>query len=254
VLWRSTLPDVRAIVAALLIGCAEHEDGVPTAADAEAGADAVAVDTAMPDSGATDTADTIVDTGTDLPVIEPGISTTATPIFSPAPGTYDGCGPLIVTIVCTTAGATIHYTTDGTDPTTSSPIYTAPIEVMGTITLKAFARASDHKDSVIVTGFYTTALPTAKPVAPTFNPPGGSFTMPPRVSLSTPTAGATICYTLDGVAPECECKTGLCRAGTTYADPFVVTPTASGTKVNAIACVKGPSSDVVSATYTSASP
>jgi Chitobiase/beta-hexosaminidase C-terminal domain len=42
-------------------------------------------------------------------------ATVATPTFSPSPGTYDSS--LSVTISCATAGATIHYTTHGQDPT-----------------------------------------------------------------------------------------------------------------------------------------
>ncbi len=45
----------------------------------------------------------------------------AAPTFSPAPGTYPG--DIDVRLACATPGALIRYTTDGTAPTGSSPLY-----------------------------------------------------------------------------------------------------------------------------------
>jgi len=44
-----------------------------------------------------------------------------------------------VTLATDTADAVIHYTTDGSEPTTGSPVYSAPIVVNGDMTIKAFA-------------------------------------------------------------------------------------------------------------------
>jgi hypothetical protein len=49
----------------------------------------------------------------------------ATPTFSPAAGTYSS--PQSIAISDATSGAAIYYTTDGTTPTTSSPVYNGPI-------------------------------------------------------------------------------------------------------------------------------
>jgi hypothetical protein len=62
---------------------------------------------------------------------------TATPTFSPEPGTYTSAQT--VTISDATTGATIYYTTNGTAPTTSSTKYTGPITVSGTETIKAIS-------------------------------------------------------------------------------------------------------------------
>jgi len=68
-------------------------------------------------------------------------ATVATPVFSPAAGTYGAVQN--VTITCATAGAAIHYTIDGTTPTASSPTYTAAVPVTTTATtIKAMATAA----------------------------------------------------------------------------------------------------------------
>ena len=61
----------------------------------------------------------------------------AAPTFSPKAGTY--YEPQSVTISCATEGASIYYTTNGADPTTSSTKYTAPINVSATTTTKAIS-------------------------------------------------------------------------------------------------------------------
>jgi hypothetical protein len=77
----------------------------------------------------------------------------ATPVFSPKPKTYTT--PQSVTITDALAAATIYYTTDGTNPTTSSPVYVSPITVSSTETLKARAMAAGYLDSPVETGKYT---------------------------------------------------------------------------------------------------
>ena len=73
---------------------------------------------------------------------------------------------LIRTIVlsCATDGATIYYTTDGSDPTTASAVYTGPIEIPSTataFTLKTRATKTDMVPSAIQSAAFTFgALPT----------------------------------------------------------------------------------------------
>ena len=54
------------------------------------------------------------------------------------------------TITCTTVGATIYYTTDGSDPTTSSTPYSSAFSVASGVTVKAFAYKDNYKSSGIV--------------------------------------------------------------------------------------------------------
>lgn len=81
------------------------------------------------------------------------VETVATPTFSPAGGTYTGAQS--VTIGCATAGATIHYTTDGSTPTTSSSVYSDAINVTSSCTIKAIAVKSGMNNSEVASATYT---------------------------------------------------------------------------------------------------
>lgn len=72
----------------------------------------------------------------------------AKPTFTPAAGTY--YAPFDVTIKSGTTGATVHYTTDGTDPTTASPVYANPITISATTTVKAIAVLDDKVSDIAV--------------------------------------------------------------------------------------------------------
>jgi len=74
------------------------------------------------------------------------------PTFSPAAGSYFTAQD--VTMTTTTAGADIYYTTDNTDPDNTSTMYTAPVNVAATTTLKAVAFDGTNY-STITTGTYT---------------------------------------------------------------------------------------------------
>ena len=78
---------------------------------------------------------------------------TATPAFSPAGGTYTSTQTVVISD--STAGATIYYTTDGSNPSSSSPVYTAPLIVSATTTINAIAIASGAAPSEIGLGAYT---------------------------------------------------------------------------------------------------
>lgn len=81
-----------------------------------------------------------------------GQNRVATPSFSPPPGVYPE--PQNITINTATTGAIIHFTTNGRDPSVSDPIYTSPIHIAVTTTLKARAYKSGMDSSAGTIGLY----------------------------------------------------------------------------------------------------
>ena len=65
-------------------------------------------------------------------------ATIVQPVVASAEEGYIAKGT-VVTLTSTTPGATIYYTTDGTEPTTASSVYSEPIVIDENTTLKAMA-------------------------------------------------------------------------------------------------------------------
>jgi predicted CXXCH cytochrome family protein len=134
----------------------------------------------------------------------------STPGFSPAPrGTFNTVQS--VTLIDATPGANIYYTTNGTTPTTASTLYTGPIPVSTTTTIKAIAAGHDFGPSAVASGTYTLVAAT-----PVFSPaPRGTFTLPLSVTMTDATPDVTIYYTANGTTPT--------TASTPYTKPIRVT-------------------------------
>ena len=111
----------------------------------------------------------------------------ATPIFSPAAGSYTSAQS--VSITDATSGATIYYTTDGSAPTTSSTQYSGTITVGSTETIHAIAVATGYANSAVATATYTINLPPA------------SFSLSASPSASTINGSASATFTLT-VTPQ----------------------------------------------------
>jgi hypothetical protein len=78
-----------------------------------------------------------------------------TPVFSPNGGVYSA--GQTVTISCPTSDVTIYYTTDNSEPvpgTGTSQLYTGPITVSATATLKAKAWKNDYNPSPVKAAYY----------------------------------------------------------------------------------------------------
>ena len=84
---------------------------------------------------------------TAIKIYKASASGIAVPTFSPVGGTYTEAQS--VTISCTTEGASIYYTTDGSTPTTTnSTLYEGEIAISKTTTLKAIASDGTNTSSV----------------------------------------------------------------------------------------------------------
>ena len=85
--------------------------------------------------------------------------TVAAPTFSPPAGSYTSVES--VTISTTTTGASIRYTTDGSTPSsTVGTVYTTPVPVTATETIKAIGYESGWADSQVAVAAYTISVTT----------------------------------------------------------------------------------------------
>jgi len=153
---------------------------------------------------------------------------TPSPTFSPGAGPYTSTQN--VSLADAASDAVIFYTTDGTAPTTASPLYDAPIVVKLSTTIKAIASAPGFGVSPMSMGRFS-ITPTARP---TVSPAAGAYTSPQTVTLSDATPGAVIYYTTDLSTPT--------TASTRYQGPIVVN---RSTTIRAMAVAPGSNSSAV---------
>jgi hypothetical protein len=123
--------------------------------------------------------------------------TVATPTFSPESGIYNE--QVIVEVFTETEGATIYYTLTGENPDENSLIYSVPLTITETTTIKARAYKSNWIASDIATALYEITGSVAMPIA---NPPAGTYLEPQMVTLSCVMPEAVIRYTTDGTEPS----------------------------------------------------
>ncbi len=171
-------------------------------------------------------------TGYTLPVI-------AAPVISPAGGEVEKGTQVEIT---GPTGATIYYTTDGNDPTTSSAVYNGPIAVDNDMTIKAIAVKRAWTNSTVSTATFTVkaAASVEKVASPTFSIAGGEVEEGTTVTISCATSGATIYYTTDGNEPT--------TSSAVYSGAITVNKAMT---IKAFAAKDGyTDSEVVSATFT----
>jgi hypothetical protein len=159
----------------------------------------------------------------------------ATPTFSPAAGTY--ATARTVTISTTTVGAAIYYTINGGIPSTSSTLYTGPLNISSNSNIQAIAVLTGYLNSAVGSAAYSIGNAAA---APTFTPSAGTYSGAQSVVLASATTGASIYYTTDGSTP------------TITSTPYMSAITVSVSEtIKAIAIATGYlNSSVASASYT----
>ena len=119
----------------------------------------------------------------------------ATPVISFEPSTTDDGATATATITCATEGATIYYTVNGDNPTTSSSTYSSssPVTVHANDVVKAIAvKSGNYIDSNVATLTYK----QQKVPTPTINVRGY------EVTFSCDEPGVTYYYTTNGSAPS----------------------------------------------------
>ena len=127
-------------------------------------------------------------------------------IYKVAPPTIQDNGNHAVSITSATEGATIYYTTNGSNPTTSTTEYTAPLtENISGVTIKAIA----VKDGMINSAISSNAV-TLSCATPVFTKNENYIS----ISCPSPSSGVTIYYTKNGGDPT--------SSSAKYTDPIQV--------------------------------
>ena len=137
-------------------------------------------------------------------VAQYGKGKTETPVVTAgAGGTYFYSAGNVITMTCSTEGAEIRYTTDGSDPCESSTLYKGPFAITDTTRFRVIACGHpEFVDSPIVEKTFERVWSTVS--APTVSVGSADEGRANEVTITCPTAQATIHYTIDGTDPTAE--------------------------------------------------
>lgn len=114
------------------------------------------------------------------------------------------------------AGASIRYTTDNSEPTEASTLYTGPFQITTTSTIKAIAVKANYQNSNVASEYVIVTAPTVP--TPEFDPTPGTHGGPVTVTITCDTyEEVDIRYTLDGNEPT--------ESSTLYILPFTLDST-----------------------------
>lgn len=145
----------------------------------------------------------------------------ATPSISIAGGTYSSAQ--FVTLSDTTSGAVIHYTTDGSTPTSASPTYSSTITVSSSETINAIAQAGGFATSATASAAYTiTGSTSTYTINGQINLPLGCGGSVPPITVTLSHSGTTVQTTTTSNGNGSFTFSGVPN------DTYTVTPSISG--------------------------
>lgn len=137
------------------------------------------------------------------------------PEFDTTPGVYLTSKTVVITNPNTANGfsGTIYYTLDGSTPTTSSLVYSDPLEITESTVIKAIVGAIGQ----FINSDVAEINVQIQCAAPTISPDGGVFEDSQEVTITTNEPDGVTYYTTDGSEPT--------ESSTLYSVPFTITAT-----------------------------
>lgn len=157
-------------------------------------------------------------------------------VTRPTIGGYSPFSEFTDVVLSAQPNATIHYTTDGSTPTTESTAYSEPIRIEATTTIKAVAVLNGNTSAVSTRTLVKEDAPVVvqAPVIEGNTP----FATTTQVRM-TAESGATIHYTNDGSTPD--------QNSTVYSGPLTLSAT---TTIKAVAFLQNTLSPVTTKVFT----
>ena len=149
-------------------------------------------------------------------ITAPAVNAVSAPTISPSGGTFSV--PQAVSLSDATANASIRYTIDGSEPTSSSTLYSTPFTLSANATVKARAFASGKTDSAVTSASFVIGA-ASQAALPVISPSGGTFSAAQTVTITDATSAAAIYYTMDGSEPS--------LASPLYFEPLILTASAT---------------------------
>ncbi len=166
--------------------------------------------------------------------IHPVFADSKPSVSQPTSSTSNYVGGVKVTLTTSTSGATIYYTTNGSNPTTSSTKYTEAFNLTSTATVKAIAVKNGMNNSSVMSKKITVDKVATPVISNKLASNGFNMTI-------TADKNATIYYTTDGKNPT--------TSSTKYSGQFTVY---QNTTIKAIAVASGKANSAVASAALSA--